>query len=90
MVTVADLAAGAAGAAAVLALVLTGLAIAAWRRTRTSRSVYLGAAFVVSAGQAGLTAFLLQRQAELPTSWLAVPAAHAVALLLMYLALLRV
>lgn len=90
MATVADLAAGAAGAAAVLALVLTGLAITAWRRTRSNRSLYLGAAFLVSAGQAGLTAFLLQRQADLPTLWLTVPVAHAGAMLLMYVALLRV
>lgn len=90
MATVADFAAGAAGAAAVLALVLTVLAVRAWRQTRSQRSLYLGAAFFVSAGQAGVTAFLLQQQANLPPVWLTVPAAHAAAMLLMYLALLRV
>lgn len=90
MVTVADLAAASAGAAAVLGLVLTGLAALAWRRTRTSRSLFLGAAFVVSAVQAALTAGLLSQRADLPRLWLAVPVAHAVALLLMYIALLRV
>lgn len=90
MATVADLAAGSAGAAAVIAVVLTVLAVRAWRATGARRNLYLGAAFVVSAGQAGLTAFLLQRQADLPLPWLAVPVAHAGALLLMYVALLRV
>jgi hypothetical protein len=90
MATVADVAAAAAGAAAVIAVVLTGLAVVAWRRTRTSRSLYLGAAFVVSAAQAGLTAYLLNRSADLPRLWLTVPVAHAVALGLMYAALLRV
>lgn len=90
MVTVADLAAGAAGAAAVLSLVLTGLALRAWQRTRSRRNLLLGIAFAVSTAEAGLMAFLLQRQADLPTAWLAVPGAHAGAMLVMYLALLRV
>lgn len=90
MVTVADLAAAAAGAAAVLALVLAVLAFSAWRRTRTKRSVYLGVAFVVLGAQAGLLAYLLQAHAEVSGAWLGVPVASMVALVLMYVALLRV
>ncbi len=90
MATVADIAAGAAGAAAVLAIVLTVLALQAWRRTRSARSIWLSAAFLVSAVQAAVTAFLLQAQADLPPEWLSVPIAHGAAMLLIYIALLRV
>lgn len=90
MATVADLAAGAAGAGALIGLALAVVAAIAYRRTRSSRNLYLSAAFVVSSGQAGLTAYLLYDSANLPETWLLVPVAHAIALLLMYLALLRV
>jgi Mg/Co/Ni transporter MgtE len=90
MATVADLAAGASGAGAILGVVLAGLAIRAYQTTRSSRNLYLAIAFAVSAVQAGLTGYLLQASADLPSPWLAVPIAHAVALLLMYAALLRV
>lgn len=90
MASVADIAAGAAGAGALLGLALAVLAVTAYRRTRTSRNLYLAVAFLVLAAQAGLTAYLLQLRADLPTLWLAVPISHAAALLLMYVALLRV
>lgn len=90
MVTVANLAAASAGAAAVLAVVLAGVAFTAFKRTRSKRSVYLGAAFVVLAVQAGLTAYLLQLAADVPRVWLLVPGANMAALVLMYVALLRV
>lgn len=90
MATVADLAAGAAGAGALLGLALAVVAGLAYRRTRSTRNLWLSAAFVVSSLQAGLTAFLLYRSADLPRAWLLVPVAHAAALLLMYIALLRV
>lgn len=90
MASVADVAAAAAGAGALLGLALAVVAVIAYRRTRTSRNLYLAAAFVVSALQAGLTGYLLLRFAEVPSLWLGVPVAHAVALVLMYVALLRV
>lgn len=90
MVTVANLAAASAGAAAVLAVVLAGIAFTAWNRTRSSRSLFLGAAFLVLAFQAGLTAYLLQLAANVPRAWLLVPGSSMVALVLMYVALLRV
>lgn len=90
MASVADIAAGAAGAGALLGLALTVLAGVAYRRTRGTRNLYLASAFLVLSGQAGVMAYLLQRTAEVPVLWLAVPAAQAAALLLMYLALLRV
>lgn len=90
MVTVANLAAASAGAAAVLAVVLAGVALAAWNRTRSKRSLFLSAAFVVLGVQAGLTAYLLQLAANVPRAWLLVPGANMVALVLMYVALLRV
>lgn len=90
MASVADIAAGAAGAGALLGLALTVLAGFAYRRTRTSRNLYLAAAFLVLSAQAAVMAYLLQLRADLPALWLAVPTAQALALLLMYLALLRV
>lgn len=90
MANVADVAAGAAGAGALLGIALAVIASIAYRRTRSDRNLYLAAAFVVLAGQAALTGFLLQRSAELPALWLVVPVSHAAALVLMYLALLRV
>jgi hypothetical protein len=90
MANVANLAAAAAGAGALLGLALTVLAGLAYRRTRGSRHLYLAAAFLVLSLQAGLTAYLLQLRADLPSLWLAVPTAQALALLLMYVALLRV
>lgn len=90
MANVADVAAGAAGAGALLGVALAVIALVAYRRTRGTRNLYLAAAFGVLSGQAGLTAYLLQLRADLPVLWLAVPIAHAAALVLMYVALLRV
>jgi hypothetical protein len=90
MASVADFAAGAAGAGALLGLALAVLAGLAYRRTRGQRNLYLASAFLVLAAQAGIMAYLLQLSAELPALWLAVPVGQAVALLLMYVALLRV
>lgn len=90
MASVADIAAAAAGAGALLGLALTVLAGIAYQRTRGTRNLYLSAAFLVLSVQAGVMGYLLQQTAELPALWLAVPAAQAVALLLMYVALLRV
>ncbi|PSG95984.1 hypothetical protein BRD56_12895 [Thermoplasmatales archaeon SW_10_69_26] len=90
MASVADVAAGAAGAGALLGLALTVIAAIAYRRTRGSRNLYLSVAFLLLSVQAGLSAYLLQLRADLPPLWLAVPIAKTAALVLMYLALLRV
>jgi hypothetical protein len=90
MASVADVAAGAAGAGALLGLALTVIAAIAYRRTRGSRNLYLSVAFLLLSVQAGLSAYLLQLRADLPPLWLAVPIAQTAALVLMYLALLRV
>lgn len=90
MVTVADLAAGAAGAGAILAIALAVLALRAHRATRSRRNLYLGVAFLVSAAQAVATAALLLQQTQLSTTWLGIPIAHALTMVLFYLALMRV
>lgn len=90
MTAIAQLAAGASGAAAVLALALAYLALRAWRATRSQRNLFLSAAFVVAAVQAIATGVLLASAADIAAPWLAVPLAHALTLVLMYVALLRV
>lgn len=89
MVAVADLAGAAAGAAAVLAIALAALAVKAYRATGSRRNLYLAAAFVVSGLQAVLTAWLLLEATQLDPAWLSVPVAHALTMVLLYVALLR-
>ncbi len=89
MAAVANIAGAAAGAAAVLAVALAALAIRAYRATGSRRNLYLATAFIVSGLQAILTAWLLLAATQLDPAWLTVPVAHALTMVLLYIALLR-